>query len=231
MITRQLIANAYYLSGILSRDFETISDTQAVDGLGILNDILAEKSISSALIPYYTQTTYNGTQGEKEFTIPGLVNETDVTFFIDNVRYKMIRDSQQRFWGDSRVEDISSLPFHYYSQRALGGMQFYLYFTPDQAYEFQITGKFKIETLDLDVDTALFLDRFYVSYLKYKLAKRLCDFYGHQFPPQLMPDLKGLEAQLNKMVGVDLTIEKPSNFSRGGDFNYGQANLGKGWEP
>jgi hypothetical protein len=231
MITRQLIANAYYLSGILSRDFETISDTQAVDGLDILNDILAEKSISSALIPYYTQTIYQGVAGTKEFIVPDLVNETDVTFFIDNVRYKMIRDSQQRFWGDSRVEDISSLPFHYYSQRAVGGMQFYLYFTPDADYRFEITGKYRIETLTLDIDSSFFLDRFYVSYLKYKLAKRLCDFYGHQFPGQLEPTLKGLEAQLNKMVGVDLTIEKPSNFSRGGNFSYGQANLGKGWEP
>ena len=231
MITRQLIANAYYLSGILSRDFETISDTQAVDGLDILNDILAEKSISSALIPYYTQTIYQGVAGTKEFIVPDLVNETDVTFFIDNVRYKMIRDSQQRFWGDSRVEDISSLPFHYYSQRAVGGMQFYLYFTPDQDYRFEITGKYRIETLTLDIDTSFFLDRFYVSYLKYKLAKRLCDFYGHQFPGQLEPTLKGLEAQLNKMVGVDLTIKKQSNFSRGGNFSYGQANLGKGWEP
>jgi hypothetical protein len=231
MITRQLIANAYYLSGILSRDFETISDTQAVDGLDILNDILAEKSISSALIPYYTQTIYQGVAGTKEFIVPDLVNETDVTFFIDNVRYKMIRDSQQRFWGDSRVEDISSLPFHYYSQRAVGGMQFYLYFTPDADYRFEITGKYRIETLTLDIDTSFFLDRFYVSYLKYKLAKRLCDFYGHQFPGQLEPTLKGLEAQLNKMVGVDLTIKKPSNFSRGGNFSYGQANLGKGWEP
>ncbi|MHA2405045.1 MAG: hypothetical protein ACXADH_18780 [Candidatus Kariarchaeaceae archaeon] len=170
MITRQLIANAYYLSGILSRDFETISDTQAVDGLDILNDILAEKSISSALIPYYTQTIYQGVAGTKEFIVPDLVNETDVTFFIDNVRYKMIRDSQQRFWGDSRVEDISSLPFHYYSQRAVGGMQFYLYFTPDADYRFEITGKYRIETLTLDIDTSFFLDRFYVSYLKYKLA-------------------------------------------------------------
>jgi hypothetical protein len=230
MNTLELITNAYYLAGILSRDFETISATQAVDGLELLNDVLAEKSISSALIPYYSHTVFNTVAGQEEYVIPNLVDITQLTFNIGDVRYQMIRDTQKRYFGSGRVDDIESLPFHYYAERQLGGMRFYLYFVPDQDFEMKVTGKFALSELGQFDDLDLVFDRFYKSYLKYFLAKRLCDFYGHTFPDQLKPTLRGLEEQLNKMVGVDLSINRQSMF-RKNYFGYGQANLGRGWEP
>jgi len=230
MNTLELITKAYYLSGILARGFETISAEQTSDGLDLLNDILAEKSISSALIPYYSHATFNATPGVAEYTIPNLVDIREFTFNIENVRYPMVRDSQKKFFGSGRVDDIQNLPFHYYAERQLGGMLLYLYFTPNQDYEMNITGKYALQQLELFDDLDQILDRFYVSYLKYYLAKRICDFYGQTYPPQLEPTYRGLDAQLNKMVGTDLSINRDSLFSKN-YFNYGQANLGRGWTP
>lgn len=230
MNTLELINNAYFLSGILSRDFETISASQTADGLELLNDVLAEKSISSALIPYYSHTTFNTVEGQEEYVVANLVDITELTFNIGDVRYSMIRDTQKRYFGDGRVDSIQSLPFHYYAERQLGGMRFYLYFVPDQDFEMKVTGKFALTELTLFQDLDTVFDRFYKSYLKYYLAKRLCDFFGHNFPDQLKPTLRGLEEQMNKMVGVDLSINRQSMF-RKNYFGYGQANLGRGWEP
>jgi hypothetical protein len=229
MNTLELINNAYYLSGILSRDFETISASQTSDGLEILNDVLAEKSISSALIPYYSHTTFNTVVGQETYTIPNLVNIAELTFNIGDVRYQMIRDSQKRYFGTGRVDNLNSLPFHYYAERQLPGMELYLYFIPEQVFEMKITGKYSLQELTLFDDLDPIFNRFYKSYLKYFLAKRLCDFFGHTYPDQLKPTLKGLEEQINKMVGVDLSIDRQSMF-RKNYFGYGQANLGNGWE-
>ena len=38
--TLQLINNAYYESGIVSRGFETVSGPQATDGVQFLNDLI-----------------------------------------------------------------------------------------------------------------------------------------------------------------------------------------------
>jgi hypothetical protein len=230
MNTLGLISNAYYLSGILSRGFETISSEQTTDGLELLNDIIAEKSITTSLIPYYSHTTFDTVEGQSEYEVPGLMDIRELTFSIDNVRYQMTRDSQSRFFGAGRVENLESLPFHYYAERQLDKMIIYLYFVPDQAYEMKITGKYKLQELELYEELNDKLDRFYQSYLKYLLAKRICDFYGQSYPQSLEPTLIGLEAQIDKMVGVDLTVKTKSMFD-GAVFNYGQANLGRGWTP
>jgi hypothetical protein len=89
MNTLGLISNAYYLSGILSRGFETISSEQTTDGLELLNDIIAEKSITTSLIPYYSHTTFDTVEGQSEYEVPGLMDIRELTFSIDNVRYQM----------------------------------------------------------------------------------------------------------------------------------------------
>jgi hypothetical protein len=230
MNTLELITKAYYLSGILARDFETISDTQTADGLDLLNDILAEKSMSTALIPYYTHATFNAVPGQEVYTIPNLMDIRQLTFNINDVRFPMVRDTQKRYFGEGRVDNLENLPFHYYAERQLGAMLIYLYFLPNEAYEMKITGKYSLQQLDLFDDLDTILDRFYTSYLKYHLAKRICDFYGQTFPEQLIPTYKGLEAQLDKMVGIDLSITRDSMFRRN-YFGYGEANLGRGWTP
>lgn len=50
--TRELITKSYYIAGIVSRDFETVSGTQITDGLDVLNELLDEKVVDWDMIPF-----------------------------------------------------------------------------------------------------------------------------------------------------------------------------------
>lgn len=232
MNTLELITSAFYLSGVLSRTLQTISSTQTSDGLTLLNDIIAEQSINASFIPYFSHTTFNTVEGQEIYSIQGLVDLAELTFNVDsNVRFPMVRDNQRRYFGMGRVDNVESLPFHYYAERQLNNvMLIYMYFIPDQSYQVNITGKYALQQLALFDDLSAILDAFYISYLKYKLAKRICDFYVTTFPPQLEPTLAGMESNINKLTGTDLSIKRNSMF-RYNNFNYAQANLGRGWTP
>jgi hypothetical protein len=229
MNAAQLIANAYYLSGIRSRSLEDVTETDTADGLELLNDILSEKSIDATLINYYSHTDFNAVPGEEEYDIPGLIEIDALTFNIGTVRYKMRRDFRKEYFGSSRVDDIKTLPFHYYAERQLGGMKLYLYFIPDEDYLMKITGKFSLTEITDPAQDITDLDRFYTSYLKYELASRICQFFQYDFPNQNMQTLGALRRDLEDMVGLDLSIEKESMFPAKVVDPYGQANLGRGW--
>ena len=233
MNARELINDAWYLSGIVSREWETVTGTQASDGLRLLNDFIGETSINGSRIPYYTHDTFNTVDGQEEYSIPGLIDLEELTFNIDNVRYQMVRDTQKNYFGSFRVDDITSLPFHYYAERQLGGTKIYLYFVPNTDYEMRMTGKFALTSVDYDTDLSVIFDLFYTSYLKYALANRLCDDYGYQFTPLKLKTLHRLEKKIRDLPGIDLSINKISGFrSRNGSPDiWALGNLYNGWMP
>lgn len=230
LTANQLITDSYNLSGIVSLDFELPTGDQISAGLRLLNNILNESSLDSVLIPYFTHQEFTCTPNLGIYNIPNLVEVTSLTFFINNVRFPMIRDSLNRYWATGRVENISSLPFHYYVEKALNSSTIYLYFLPQSNYVMQITGKFSITDVTQFDDISLFYAPYYYKWLTYRLGAELCELYGREFPPQSLMRLNNLERRLNKMVGVDLTIDKYRMISRPpmNDL-YGQANIGKGW--
>ncbi|NIV16246.1 MAG: hypothetical protein GWN62_34815, partial [Aliifodinibius sp.] len=79
MKASELVANAWYLSGIVARDLETVSGSQATDGLRLLNDLLSEKRITGRLIPYFTQTSFNAVVGQESYFVNDLIETEDVT--------------------------------------------------------------------------------------------------------------------------------------------------------
>ena len=231
MNAAELISNAFYLSGIRSRTLQNVTDTDTSDGLELLNDILAEKSIDGDLINYYSHAEFDSIVGQEEYTIPGLIEIDSLTFNIDDVRYKMKRDTRRSYFGDNRVDNLKSLPFHYFPERILGGMKIYLYFVPDQIYQMKITGKYSLDQiLDPSQDISN-LERFYISYLKFELANRLCNFFDFEFNIQNMSTLSKLERKISNMVGIDLSIEKTSMFKKMAFDPYYQVNIEKGWTP
>ena len=55
----QLISRAWNLSGVVAREFETVSGQEGSDGLWLLNELLAEKSYDLKLIPYWGRIEFN----------------------------------------------------------------------------------------------------------------------------------------------------------------------------
>lgn len=232
MNARELITNAWYLSGIVSRDLETVSGDQISDGLNILNELLGEKSGTGRYIPYYTQAQVATVAGQQDYTVPNLIVLDTLTFNIADVRYNMRRDSRYRFWGTARLDNIESLPFHYYSERVLGGSKISLYFLPNADIDYlTVTGRYALTTVALDDEMSTLLDSFYVSYLKYLLAQRLCDWYSTEFSPSKQKVLAELEANCVDVNPMDFTVKKLSTLSSRDSINYAQVNIGKGWRP
>lgn len=150
--TNQLISGAYYASGVVSREFETVSGSQIADGLQWLNDILAEKRVDEGMVPYETVLSFNAVIGQKVYYIPNLTKIDTLVFYLDQVRYAMTYTKRNEFFGSPRVENIQTLPFEWYFERKVGGGNLHIYFAPDKNYPMEIHGIFDMEPVALGQD-------------------------------------------------------------------------------
>jgi len=229
----QLISGAYYASGIVSRELDTVSGSQFDDGLGFLNDILQEKVVEQDMIPYEGSTTVTAVVGQEQYNIPDLIYADTVTFTINDVRYPVRRTGRNAYFGNGRANNIDSLPFQWHIERSLGGSTLYLYFRPDQAYPVEIHGIFRLSEVAIGQDLELTLDRFYITYLRYELASRICAEYAQEVPAGVARQLAKYQSMIsNNSRPLDLQIRKRSTLQpEDSSFSWGWANLGRGYLP
>lgn len=228
--TNQLISNAYYGSGIVSRGFETVTGQQESDGLIFLNDIIGDKTVQSGLIPYYEKYDFTAVVGQEKYYIENLINVDTFTFFIDSVRYQTTWQARREYFGSSRADSIQSLPGAWHLEREFGGASMYIYFKPDTDYPLTIWGQFRLSEVALGQDLSLTLDRFYINYLKFELMVRLCDEYNYTVPMGVARQWRQYVNEISKKSGpLDVQMQKISSLQQRGSINYGQVNIGKGW--
>ncbi len=228
--TLQLITNAYYESGIVSRGFETVGGQQANDGLQFLNDIIADKTVENGLIPYYNKLDLVAVAGQEMYFVPDLIEMDTFVFFIDTVRYQTENRARREYFGSSRADNIQSLPGSWHMERCFGGANIFIYFKPNTNYPLQLWGQFRLQQVVINQDLSLTLDRFYINYLKFDLAARLCAEYNYNVPPGVAKELAKYEDNISKKSGpMDLRLIKLSSLQRRGSINYGQVNIGHGW--
>ena len=227
----QLITNAFKLSGVVSRDFETVSGPQFAEGLDDLNDILADKTSDKSMIPYFQSFDFTSVIGQEAYPIPNLIEATSLVFFLATVRYAMIPMDRDAYFGLPRAQNIESLPFTYHVERNFGGATIYIYFLPQQAYPMQLWGKFSLSSVTLNQDLSLTIDRFYINYLKYQLAQRICNDYNYEVPASISGQLSEYQQQITKKSAIfDLACKKISTLTNQNiGLNYAAVNLGKGW--
>lgn len=331
-----LITDAYYASGMVSREFETVSGQQGNFGLQVLNQILADKAIEKDMIPYYLKYSFNARSGVNTYFVPNLESADTLTFFLENVRYSSTNISRIPFKGSSRAENIQSLPFTWNIEQCLGGANISFYFTPQANYPIEIWGLFRLGSVTMMQDmsflgskaelglatltgsgtlaggqfvvngvdlvgtyatvndlvnyintgiienvTATYvasnfvltnsstnstiliattsggssgntitfenystlvvhsetfvaagLDAFYVNYLKYCLAERLCTEYNIVVPSGVAKQLAQYQMWISKRAGgLDLSLQKVSSLGYQNGINYAQVNLGGPWFP
>jgi len=230
----KLINKAFYLSGIVSQDFNQATLSQLNEGLDSLNDILAEKSVDNSLNPYYQPFDLTVVPGQEEYFIENLIDASTVTFTLDTVRYSVMKTARNRYMGSARANGIQSLPFLWHIERCFGGSNLFMYYLPNQAYEFQIWGQFALsQDITLYQDLSLLFDRFYLNYLKFALAVRLCQDFSITVPQSVNEKLSELDLIMQKQMGtMDLSVTKVSTLMGGSSLNYGFVNLSpNGWTP
>jgi hypothetical protein len=225
------LTGAFSMSGVVSKEFQSVTGDQLGEGLDLLNDILGDTRINNDMVPYYTSETLVVAPGESVQFVPGLIQAETLTFFIQSIRYQMAPVGRDIFFGNSRAEGITSLPLTYHVERALGGANIYFYFLPNQEYEMQLWGQFGLEEATLNEDLLLVYDRFYINYLKYAVTARICQEYGYSLPPDVAKQLeKYINSIAKKSAVLDLTNTIISTLgNNNAAMNYGQVNLGHGW--
>lgn len=228
----QLISNAYYASGVVSREFETISGPEVADALAWLNDILQEATVGDDMIPYETTATFTSIVGQESYFIDNLIDADTLTFFYDDVRYPLKRTPRNQYFGNGRVETIQSLPYQWYLERGFGGATIYLYFLPNQPYTVEIHGIYRLTNVALGQDLELTLDRFFITYLRYALADRICAEYNLNVPMGVAKQLGKYQAIISKKSRpLDLRLRKNSDLHQEDRFGWAWVNLGRGYLP
>ena len=228
--TRELIIKSWYLSGIVSRETQTVSGEQISDGLDILNSLLAFKTVDDRKIPYFTEYNFTAVIGQEKYFIPGLIEMETLTFVINTIRYSMKKMKRKEYFSSPRANNVKSLPYQYHVEKDLGGSNLYMYFLPDKLYEFTSYAQFSLSQVTLNQDLNLILDGFYLEYLRYLLASHLCEFYGYSLPISIEKRLASYEGKMIDVSPIDFSMQKISILQRSntGSF-YGNANIGKGW--
>lgn len=226
-----LITRAYYLSQVVSRELQTVSGQQLSDGLTWLNALLSLKSAYSRTIPYFNEYQFTAVAGQEEYFVPNLVQPETLTFNIGPVRYSTMPSSRRSYFGTGRVDNIQSLPFNWHFERALNGSNVFLYFVPDAAYPIKIWGKFGFTNVTLNEDLLQVYDEFYIDYLRYRLAQRICSEFGIPLQPQAARELEELEEAVTDVSPPDLTLSKWSDLGGETGINWGDINIGRGWRP
>jgi len=230
--TLELITDAYYITDIVSPEFDTLNGFQSDQGLKLLNfEVIADLTTTPALIPYYDKFTFDFISGQEEYYIPNIIEIETLTFTINDYRYSTYSQGRRNYFGNSRTNTTTSLPYKWHLEPELGGGRLFIYFLPDSNYPVEIYGKFRISEVTLFQDLSLSLDTFYISYLKYKLSERLFEHYNISIPPNILNRIKEYDLKIRNIAPLDLTTQKISLFPSKRGPNYVQSNLGRGWTP
>ena len=227
----QLINRAYYLSQVVSRQLQTVDGEQVTDGLFLLNALLDYKSTDLRLIPYFQRATFPTVQGQEDYFIPNLLYVDSLTFNLNTVRFSLIETTRKEYFDGPRVDTIQSLPYMYRVERELGGSRIYLYFLPSQVFTMKLSGKYALSEVTLTTDLSLTYDQFYIEYLRYSLAKEICEEWGVTFPDESKSHLASMEKKLMEVSPPDLSIQKRPYFGGLPGWDWQMINLYKGYVP
>lgn len=227
----QLINRAYYLSQIVSRQLQTVTGEQVTDGLYLLNALLDYKRTDLRLIPYFKRYEFDSVSGQEEYFIPNLLYVDALTFNIGDVRYNMYEMTRKDYFNTPRVDNVQSLPFSYRIERELNGARIFLYFVPAAVYQMKISGKFALSEVTLFTDLEEEYDTYYIEYLRYSLARMICEEWGSTFPDESKQKLMAMEKKLMDVSPPDLSIQKRTFFNKGPMWDWQHINISPGWWP
>ena len=143
----KLITNAFYLSKVRSKDFQTVGGDDITVGLDLLNEVLSETSINTKMIPYYKEYVTAAVIGQEMYFIPYLVEPFSLTFNDTTIRYATTQLSRREYHSTTRIDGVIALPFDVSFERVKGGCNMYVQFLPADTYPFKIWGKFALTLL------------------------------------------------------------------------------------
>lgn len=229
---RELIAEAYYISGVVSQEQQEVSGPEETAGLRALNRAIAVESITGALIPFYKQYEFNFVPGQEKYEIDNLIDIENIVYIFGSVRYRLRHVKRNDYFSRGRVEGITTLPSIYHFERAEDKGEIYVFFPPNSDYEVKLWGKFGFaEVPSVDTDLSTLYSREYLTYLSFLLAKYICIAFDETLPEQAQVTLNEIIDGMHFVSPIDLTVQKNSVFDDKYLLDYTSANLFNGWWP
>ena len=226
----QLVNRAFYLSQVVSRQLQTVDGEQITDGLYLLNSVIDYMNTDIRLIPYFTRYEFDSIPGQEEYFISDLLYVDTLTFNIGTVRYSMYEMTRKQYFEIPRVDDVQSLPFSYRVEREHNGSRIFMYFVPADVYQMKLSGKFSLQPVTLQTDMSLTYDTFYIEFLRYALAKKICEEWGVTFPDESKMAFESMRKKLMDVSPPDLSIQKRTYFNNGYHLDWQLVNI-PGWLP
>lgn len=234
---QELLADALYMSGIVSRGFEVPSAAQIKDALKQLNAILSQKQTDMALNPYYKTYPFTAIINQEAYDIDNLIQIETITYTQNNLRYSMRPCGRDAYFGSERINNISTYPEIYFLEQQLGGAKLYMYPLPFINFQFEIHGKFRLDSVTQFQNLQDVFDMDYRDYLTVATARRICIYQGFPIPQNVLDLQKEIESDLrNLMAPTDYSVKISSTLSRrrrgGGTIvNPALSQLYQGWWP
>jgi hypothetical protein len=203
---RELISRAYNLSQIARRPYQTPTLQQINDGLFMLNELLAVKSIDKDDIPYFSEHILTPVVNQEKYFIAKLCEVQSATFNLGDIRISMDKKGRNEYFASSRVDSIVSYPLTYHWERTFGGSDFYVFFKPAGVYPIKIWGKFGFPSIaSLDENLGVTYDLGYLVYLRFALAEAICMEYGYPVPDDLKIQLASYEEIFRNISTYDFS--------------------------
>lgn len=211
---RKIIHAAYRMLGI-KKFGETVSGEEAIAALDLFNELLESFSQSGMLIPYLEQITFTMTPNKGVYTISkntdaDIINRQIArldyaSFTIDDVTYPCNILSKNEFYKNLRVTDLASLPYNVLLQKATYHSELIFYPLPDRDYTCTVNAKLAFDDVELD-DRLDEIPDVYRRFMRYALARELCEVYGVEWSPKNETIYQELLRTAEASNDLDLTI-------------------------
>lgn len=235
MIVGEFLRKTMLMIGAISSG-ESLSATEASDGLASLSDLIDSWSTEGLLVPTVSieeftlipgQSSYSiGPTGNFATSVPQEIIEArlkDVTGTAFEIPMKVLSTQE---WADITQKTVrSSQPDSLYFQRIPTSSYIYFYPTPSVANKVVLYQKKVLNTVYSVNDVVNFTPG-YLRALRYNLAVELAIEYGKQPRPEIIATAQELKAQLkrvnqeplllkNDILGVAQDNLKPFNIYTG----------------
>ena len=95
----------------------------------------------------------------------------------------------------------------------------------------KLSGKYALTDVTLNTDMSLVYDQFYLEWLRYSLAVKICEEWGASVPDATRAKYNEMTKKLMDVSPADLVMTKRGYFGGSPVLNWQQINIGKGWQP
>ena len=159
-------------------------------GITVLNQLLQSYASSGLLITISKQISVPVAIGQEEvvcgpstyaptpdITLGRLANLDSAWLLLNGVTYPLIDESRNQFLGAWKFEPLQGLPRFVIVFPDEEVVRLRLYPRPSQVYDFNIRGKFQLNTLTAN-DTMGILPQYYIRYLLFAVAKDISMYKG-----------------------------------------------------